>query len=249
MSKPEFEVVWKRIVDHAGQKFQLKWGKPFTYKVNGNCVIPSSTNRNIPKNDFKSAYPKVPFAGPGIINRTQQGPAFIWGILHDPRIVGTLIPHALRPVCRRPTCDITRNKFALKSNCDGENAAISKYGKIALIAVAAARGGVHPRKAWEDVEEKLLPGSSESQNKCCPRCAFLGLIDADMIKGISPGNYTTSKANKRYAVEAVNLLKKDSSFCDKPREMWRLVAGENKKHNQQMYVVVALWENGDISTR
>ena len=88
MKQLSFATVWRRIVAHAGKKFWTKTGKEFTYTVFGNHLIPVHTTRNIPKKDFQSAYSKVPFAGPGVINRTHQGPAFIWGVLHDPRISG-----------------------------------------------------------------------------------------------------------------------------------------------------------------
>ena len=88
MKKVSFFTVWRRIVAHAGRTFWTKTGKAFTYKVSGNHLIPTHTARNIPKKDIQGAYSLVPFNGPGVINRTHQGPAFIWGVLHDPRIVG-----------------------------------------------------------------------------------------------------------------------------------------------------------------
>ena len=91
MKKDSFATVWQRIVSHVGKKFWTKTGREFFYTVSSNHIIPAHTTWNIPNKDFQSAYSKVPFAGPGEINRTHQGPSFIWGILHDPRIVGVFL--------------------------------------------------------------------------------------------------------------------------------------------------------------
>jgi hypothetical protein len=90
MPRLTFNQVWKRIVAHEGQKFWTKECKPFTYSVSvtDNVLVPSRTKWNIPKTNFHSAYKMVPFSGPGVINQTHQGPSYVWGILHDARIVG-----------------------------------------------------------------------------------------------------------------------------------------------------------------
>ncbi len=89
MKKPSFAVVWRRIVEHEGQTFFTKIALPFTFRVSGNTLTPAHVNRNIPKKDIQDAYSKVPFAGPGILApKKYQGRAYIWGILHDPRISG-----------------------------------------------------------------------------------------------------------------------------------------------------------------
>lgn len=123
----------------------------------------------------------------------------------------------------------------------------SKYAEIALETVAAARKGINPIKAWKRAARKWYPNSPSSQRKCCPRCALLGLIEEKLIKGVKPGVYTRSKANKGYAVKAVKLLIKNPTLSERPLELWATVlAVENKQHNGQMDVVVALWKNGDI---
>lgn len=126
----------------------------------------------------------------------------------------------------------------------------SSYGEVALIAVSKSRD-VDPVKAWTAASKAFFLGRADaSRDKCCPRCVFFGLIDANMITGIPPGNHTKSKINKHYAVEAVKLLKKDSSFQDRPMDLWRKVTScEKKHHNGQMHVVCALWKIGRISHR
>ena len=123
----------------------------------------------------------------------------------------------------------------------------SKYAEIALDAVAAARKGTNPVAAWKNAAKKWYPDSPSCQNKCCARCAFFGLIDENLIKGVKPGNYTRSKCNKGYAVKAVKLLEKNPKLAERPLELWAFVlSGEKKQHNSQMLVVVALWKHGDI---
>ena len=39
MAKPDFEVVWQRIVTHEGQPFKTKSDLAFTYRVDGDKVI------------------------------------------------------------------------------------------------------------------------------------------------------------------------------------------------------------------
>lgn len=84
--RPSFNKVWTRIVSHQGEEFRTKTGKPFSYKVDSNYFLPSRTNYQISKNDFEKAYAEVPFDGPGVINWSVRGPAYIWAVLHDLRV-------------------------------------------------------------------------------------------------------------------------------------------------------------------
>jgi hypothetical protein len=86
MPKPSFADVWNRVVSHAGETFATKTGLPFTYKVAGDAFFPSRTNYRISRADFEAAYLEVPFDGPGVINATVRGPAYVWAVLHDARI-------------------------------------------------------------------------------------------------------------------------------------------------------------------
>jgi len=83
---PSFNEIWNRIVAHQGETFRTKTGKPFTYQIDSNYFLPSRTNYRIIKNDLETAFADVPFDGPGKINWRVRGPAYIWAVLHDPRI-------------------------------------------------------------------------------------------------------------------------------------------------------------------
>jgi hypothetical protein len=86
MSMPTIDQVWSRIRSLEGQEFQTKTGKPFTYSVSGDSLTPSRTDYNIGKTEFAKALSKLPLHGPGAINSVVRGPAYVWAILHDPRV-------------------------------------------------------------------------------------------------------------------------------------------------------------------
>ena len=130
---------------------------------------------------------------------------------------------------------------------------MSQYGKVACLAAKRARNSKKrawnskkPRQAWEKSAKEVFPDKPASQDKDCPRSAFLGLAEDGLIVGIPSGNYTKSQDSKRYAIAGVDLLRKEPALCDCPRKMWYRIMGKNKKHNNQMEVVAALWKNGDI---
>lgn len=81
----DIDRVWSRIEANAGQQFHLKQGKPFTYRVYGGAVVPSTVNRNLPRGDFAKALERQTLTGPGML-QDLQGPSYIWAILTDPRV-------------------------------------------------------------------------------------------------------------------------------------------------------------------
>lgn len=66
--------------------FQTITGLRFTYEISGKGFVPSRTNYRISRTDFEDAYQCVPIEGPGVINEIVRGPAYVWAVLHDPRI-------------------------------------------------------------------------------------------------------------------------------------------------------------------
>ena len=120
----------------------------------------------------------------------------------------------------------------------------TKFGLAAVKATELAIRGVEPADAWRSAALVIFPDSRDSQEKGCPKSAFLGLAEAGQIAGIPSGKYTTSIDNKRYALDALRLLQANSTFAKNPDELWRRVLkGDRKKHNDQMYVVIALWNS------
>lgn len=121
----------------------------------------------------------------------------------------------------------------------------NRYGEAALIAARLGSSpSISPMERWENAMLKLYPTSPIARKKGCPRGAFLGLCEEGLVKGIPPGNYTASKANKAYAVRAVALLAGGAQSWSRSA-LWQVVTDDPEKaHNSQMDVVMALWKNG-----
>jgi hypothetical protein len=83
----EFEAAWNRIEAHVGQEFRTKTGLPFTYKVIGASVVPDRTHYPLHVSNFRIAFGLLPLSGPGEINTVVRGPAYVYAILADRRIM------------------------------------------------------------------------------------------------------------------------------------------------------------------
>lgn len=83
------EALWERIRRHAGERFETKTGKPFTYQVPGNYLRISrqgeEVNRSLSRTNFVKAAELMPTDGPGDI-KDRQGSAYTWAILMDDRV-------------------------------------------------------------------------------------------------------------------------------------------------------------------
>ncbi len=84
--------IWDKCRLYEGSVFVMRNGETFTYTVDGSYIIPSRTDWRIPKKDIEAAYHLVPFAGPGVIRDSIQGPSYVWSIVHDKRAAGKYAP-------------------------------------------------------------------------------------------------------------------------------------------------------------
>jgi len=126
---------------------------------------------------------------------------------------------------------------------------MAKYGDAAVYATKLYLSGNAnlPDDAWTEAVKMIFPDSPSSQKKGCPKGAYLGLCEEGLVKGVPPINYTRSKKNKGYAVEAVRLLKCEPDLAKDENLLWFMVMkGEEKAHNSQMDVVITLWNHGLI---
>lgn len=124
---------------------------------------------------------------------------------------------------------------------------MNKYAKVA-IEVAEELQSMKKEKQeeinlgdlWkEKCEENEF--KEASIKKVCPRLAFIGLCENNLIKGIEIKNSDKESLNKNYAVEAVKVLKNDKrNYTSK--ELWEEIGNKDKKHNSQMNIVLVLWE-------
>ncbi len=84
--------IWERIRRHAGERFETKTGKPFTYDVPGNYLRVAregeEINRSLSRTNFMKAAAAMPADGPGAI-KDRQGSTYTWAILMDDRIRGS----------------------------------------------------------------------------------------------------------------------------------------------------------------
>lgn len=83
---PDIETVWARIVQHQGETFHQLKGQAFTYRVEGNAVVPSTVNVKIQKSQFAKALPHVPFQRVADVPKDVFGPSYVYAILMDERI-------------------------------------------------------------------------------------------------------------------------------------------------------------------
>jgi hypothetical protein len=52
----DFEEIWERIQQHAGETFYLLGGMTFTYKIIEDNLQPSASEHPIPRRDFERLY-------------------------------------------------------------------------------------------------------------------------------------------------------------------------------------------------
>ena len=126
---------------------------------------------------------------------------------------------------------------------------MSKYGQTAVQATALVSGGSvqSPTDGWEVAVQRIFPNQEASQKKGCPKNTYLGLCEEGLVKGVPQGDYTRSQDNKRYALEAVQLLRGNSALASDRSLLWKaIMKGENKVENYQMDVVLTLWNEGLI---
>ena len=129
---------------------------------------------------------------------------------------------------------------------------MSDYGTAAVNAVKlyTTRRTESPQEAWERATAIIFGQGTSSQSKGCPRDAFLGLCEEGLIEGVPDGKYTRSKKNKKYAIDAVTVLKQRPELVTDLNGLWReVMRGQSKVHNSQMDVVASLWRNGLLTAK
>lgn len=127
---------------------------------------------------------------------------------------------------------------------------MGKFGKVAVEATCLLNSAKvsDPRAAWHSAAQALLSYSPSMMRKSCPRNAYLGLCEIGLVKGAPRGPWVISDDNKRYAVSAVQHLRTDPTWFDRPTCLWRKVSqSQTKAQNNQIDVVFALWRNGLIT--
>ncbi len=78
--------VWQRIGAHEREFFKSHQGRWFTYRIEGDRLLPSQSDLEIPRADFDLALPLVPIRAPQKLARFVTDYEYVWAILHDERI-------------------------------------------------------------------------------------------------------------------------------------------------------------------
>lgn len=126
----------------------------------------------------------------------------------------------------------------------------NKYGLAAIDAVMLIQSEriIDPRIAWESALSKYFNPKAPALKKGCPRNTFLGLCQEGIIVGVKAGEYTRSKKNKEYALNAIEEIKHDPSIISDIDFLWKKASkNQDIVHNSQMDVVIALYKNGFIN--
>lgn len=128
---------------------------------------------------------------------------------------------------------------------------MNKYVKVALEVAEELQSMEKEEQKKIDLGDLWKEKCKENEfkeasiKKGCPRLAFIGLCEKNLIKDIEIKNSNKESLNKNYAIEAVKVLKNDKrNYTSK--ELWEKIGNKDKKHNSQMNIVLALWEKGMI---
>ncbi len=84
-----FANVWDSVCKHEGELFHTKTGLPFTYWTKGTSLYVDRTTWAINRKNLLYAYGLWPVSGPGVFNNAVRGPAYVWAIFADGRIIKT----------------------------------------------------------------------------------------------------------------------------------------------------------------
>lgn len=123
----------------------------------------------------------------------------------------------------------------------------TQYGRAAVKATELLTAGKYesPEDAWNEVI-KCFTESIDSQQKGCPKGAYLGLCKVGLVKGIAPDEHPDITINGAYAVKIALAIKANPKLANATQaELWKY-AEADAGENGQVGVVLALWENGLI---
>lgn len=122
------------------------------------------------------------------------------------------------------------------------------YGNTAVSAAKACKEDnlLRPAASWNRAIARFT-NSESSKRKGCPKIAFLGLCANGFVAGIEPSLQVKPTVNGSYACDAAMILfNLEGAEQPSASVLWTLVAGEKKKMNGQMHVVLALFEKRQL---
>jgi hypothetical protein len=91
MAEGAIDNLWIKLQAHAGETFHTITGLPFAYRIENECLVPIRNGvpirQSLTRQNFERALGLLPFNSPGEINNIIRGPAYVYALLHDPRIM------------------------------------------------------------------------------------------------------------------------------------------------------------------
>jgi len=121
----------------------------------------------------------------------------------------------------------------------------TQYGRAAVKATELLTAGKYesPEYAWNEAI-KCFTKSVESQQKVCPKGAYLGLCNVGLVKGVAPDEPPVDiTINGAYAAKiALAIIANPKLAKTTKAELWKY-AETDVGENGQVGVVLALWEN------
>jgi len=79
------DVVWNRIIKCEGAVFHQLRGKPYTYEIVGDALIPLGINQNISKSEFENALVFLPLSNTTKVQHL-PGPSYLYSVLMHERV-------------------------------------------------------------------------------------------------------------------------------------------------------------------
>lgn len=128
---------------------------------------------------------------------------------------------------------------------------INTYGKVAILTYNKIKNQnitleeKDITNLWKETCRELELTESTT-NKGCPKNAFIGVLKLLPLNIIWKDKEIKEKSNIFYSQKAIEILKNNKNKEYSNTELWKEVLKElnieNKRHNSQMNVVLALWD-------
>ncbi|MBW2279282.1 MAG: hypothetical protein JRG76_02315 [Deltaproteobacteria bacterium] len=80
------DLIWQRIAAHEREFFKSHRDRWFTYRIEGEELVPSHSDVRIPRGDFDLALALLPMRIPTKLSRHVTDYEYVWAILNDERI-------------------------------------------------------------------------------------------------------------------------------------------------------------------
>ena len=132
---------------------------------------------------------------------------------------------------------------------------MTKVARHAVRARELASSGSSPDAAWNQALAEVYSGEQlrNQLQHTCPKWAFAGLCNHGVVRGVPAGSCPAAadRRSGRYAVDALNAVRREASLLRDKRTLKARVFGrpgtaDYRKPNDEVEVLLGLWESGSI---